>query len=109
LWTRWVTSTWRKKARGGEKAEYLLDADEIPNLLSARRCLFDYLWLFNKSIGRRVSSAHATDIIDGINETKRVAQKSDQAFERVKTAVNGTVRKRGKSPKDCMIESGIWS
>jgi len=87
-----------EEGEGGEKAEYLLDADEIPKPTFSKTVLVRLpVWLFNKSIGRLVSSAHATDISDGINETKESGtEESNQAFERVKTAVNGTVRKRAK-------------
>lgn len=84
-----------EEGEDGEKAEYLLDADEIPRPTLSKTVLVRLpVWLFNKSIGRLVPSAHVTH--EGTNETESSAEESDQVVGKVKTAINGTVRKRGK-------------
>lgn len=78
----------------GEKAEYLLDTDQISRPSFSNTMLVRLpVWLFSQSIGRLAPSANATDSRKGINETESGTEESDEADERVRTAINGTVRK----------------
>ncbi len=86
-----------EEGEDGEKAEYLLDADEIPKPTFSKTVLVRLpVWLFNKSIGRLISTAHTTHTSEGIDETESGTDASDQGVERVKTATDRTSRKRGK-------------
>ena len=80
----------------GDKAEYLLDVDEIPRPTFKQTVLVRLpVWLFDKSIGRLVYSSQATEVSQGKNGTESGTE-SNQVVEEVRTAINGIVRKRGK-------------
>ncbi|KAI9880415.1 MAG: hypothetical protein M1830_003455 [Pleopsidium flavum] len=81
----------------GEKGEYLLDVDEIPRPMFRQTVLIRLpIWLFNKSMGRMLGSLHAADLAEDINEKDSGTEESDEGIKKVKTATNGTARRRGR-------------